>query len=683
MQVTGDKAIVAANETSGQNMICINLFGKLRLETADGKPIPISGSKTQGLIACLALNTDVHISRDRLMTLFWGDRFNDQARQSLRQAISKLRRLLEDVDGDIILADPDRVGFNPDKVRVDVDGFELLAKKNTPDDALSALDLLQGPLLDGLFGQQPDFDDWLASERQRIATIATRVFEDAAKQQMKAGRNDAALNTIRRLIKLDPLRDATQIILIKILAQSGERAAAIQHYNAYAATLNAELGVSAGPDLQRLINEIRSENFMPVEIDEATVSAPLPVETPNKAPTENRQPSIAVLPFATASPGQTQEFFAEGITEDLTANLSLYKWLNLRAGLPFEGARPTAADLAKLGKEHKIDYVVHGMLRDNGAKARLTVQLAETATGRYLWVTRYDRSSDELLDLQDELSDTIAASVEAELERIAGKAAHIRAEADLSAWDNYHLGLATQYEFHADTNLKAQQYFRKAIELDPNFAAAYARLSYAIVISTIYFEADNVQVLLEDALQHARKSCLLDADDAVGRFALGRVFLARGEYDRSVIELQAAIDLNPGMAQAHCGLGDSLAYSGKLDDAMERFEEAVRLSPSDPYRWAFLSYGATALLFKGEYEDSANWALKADSVPNSHYWATAIRASALGHLGHEKQASAALQELLRRKPGIDCDFVRKRLFYLQDPNQIDIYIDGLRKAGLN
>lgn len=664
-------------------MISIKLFGKLQIESAVGKPIPVSGSKTQGLIACLALNTDVHISRDRLMTLFWGDRFNDQARQSLRQAISKLRRLLEDVNGDIILADPDRVGFNPEKVKVDVDEFERLAEQNTPDDALSAINLLQGPLLDGLYGQQADFDDWLASERQRIATKATRVFEEAAKQQMKAGRGDAALHTVRRLIKLDPLRDASQIILIKILAQSGERAAAIQHYNSYVATLKAELGVGTGPDLQRLINEIRSENFTPIELEKAAVSAPPPVEPTHVSRNENRQPSIAVLPFATASPGQMQEFFAEGITEDLTANLSLYKWLNLRAGLPFDGARPTAADLAKLGKEHGIDYVVHGMLRDNGSKARLMVQLADTATGRYLWVTRYDRSSADLLDLQDELSDTIAASIEAELERIAGKAAHLRAADQLSAWDNYHLGLATQYEFNADTNQAAQQYFRKAIELDPNFAAAYARLSYAIVISTIYFEADNVETLLDEALKLARRSCLLDSDDAVGRFALGRVFLARGEYDRSVIELQSAIDLNPGMAQAHCGLGDSLAYSGKLDDAMERFEEAVRLSPSDPYRWAFLSYGATALLFKGEYEESAKWALKAESVPNSHYWATAIRASALGHLGVEKQATAALQELLRRKPGIDCDFVRERLFYLQDPSQIDLYVDGLRKAGLN
>lgn len=664
-------------------MISIKLFGKLQIESAVGKPIPVSGSKTQGLIACLALNTDVHISRDRLMTLFWGDRFNDQARQSLRQAISKLRRLLEDVNGDIILADPDRVGFNPEKVKVDVDEFERLAEQNTPDDALSAINLLQGPLLDGLYGQQADFDDWLASERQRIATKATRVFEEAAKQQMKAGRGDAALHTVRRLIKLDPLRDASQIILIKILAQSGERAAAIQHYNSYVATLKAELGVGTGPDLQRLINEIRSENFTPIELEKAAVSAPPPVEPTHVSRNENRQPSIAVLPFATASPGQMQEFFAEGITEDLTANLSLYKWLNLRAGLPFDGARPTAADLAKLGKEHGIDYVVHGMLRDNGSKARLMVQLADTATGRYLWVTRYDRSSADLLDLQDELSDTIAASIEAELERIAGKAAHLRAADQLSAWDNYHLGLATQYEFNADTNQAAQQYFRKAIELDPNFAAAYARLSYAIVISTIYFEADNVETLLDEALKLARRSCLLDSDDAVGRFALGRVFLARGEYDRSVIELQSAIDLNPGMAQAHCGLGDSLAYSGKLDDAMERFEEAVRLSPSDPYRWAFLSYGATALLFKGEYEESAKWALKAESVPNSHYWATAIRASALGHLGVEKQAAAALQELLRRKPGIDCDFVRERLFYLQDPSQIDLYVDGLRKAGLN
>ena len=191
-----------------------------------------------------------------------------------------------------------------------------------------------------------------------------------------------------------------------------------------------------------------------------------------------------------------------------------------------------------------------------------------------------------------------------------------------------------------------------------------------------------MQELLDEALELARVAARLEPDDAVARFALGRVHLARGEYDRSIADLKAAIELNPGMAQAHCGLGDSMAYSGQLEDALECFEEAVRISPSDPYRWAFLSYGATALLFKGAYEEAAKWATEAESVPNSHYWPTAIRVSALAHMDRMAEATSALKHLKERRPGITADFVESRLFYLKDPQQIETYVSGLRKAGL-
>ena len=253
----------------------------------------------------------------------------------------------------------------------------------------------------------------------------------------------------------------------------------------------------------------------------------------------------------------------------------------------------------------------------------------------------------------------------------------------MSAWDCYHRGLAIQYEFSAATYAEAQRHFRRAIELDPNFGLAYARLAYALVISAIYFEADDVTALLDEALDLAARAARLEPEDSVARFALGRVNLARGDYERSIADLRAAIELNPGMAQAHCGLGDSMAYSGQLDDAMNCFEEAVRISPADPHRWAFLSYGATALLFRGAYEEALAWASRAEAVPNSHYWATALRVSALGHLGRVAQAAEALAELRRRRPGITCDFVRERLFYLRDPAQVDTYVEGLSKAGLD
>ena len=647
-------------------MISVQLFGKLSVTGPDGQLIAIAGNKTQGLVAYLALNTEMPPSRDRLMGLFWGDRFTDQARQSLRQSIAKLKKTLAAGGDDVLISYEDRVGFNPKIVNVDADEFALLAEDGSADATRRAVGILSGSFLEGQFGQQAEFDDWLAAERQRLATISLTVLERAVEQQLMQGDTQGATKLARRIVAIDPLRDAGQMVLIRILAQQGERAAAIQQFNAYQGILKKELDVSAGPDLVRLMKEVRGEADLAKlpELAPTTIAKPNVREVPDKT-------SITVMHFSQVGTDPNGAFLAAGLSEDIKTNLSRFSWLDVKASATKDDMEFSDAD-----------YLVYGSLRSQDTQFRLTVQLAESKSSRYIWASRYDRVGDDIFALQDELSDTIAASLEAEVERIAGRSMREIALKDMNAWECYHGGLAIQYEFNADTNLAAQQHFRRSIELDPNFGLAYARLSYAMVISAIYFEAEDVETLLDRALEYAKKAARLEPEDAVARFALGRVRLARGDYDRSITDLKAAIELNPGMAQAHCGLGDSMAYSGQLEDAINCFEEAVRISPSDPYRWAFLSYGATAFLFKGDYQSAIKWAAEAEAVPNSHYWPTAIRASALGHLGLTDRAQDAVNELTRQRPGINSDFVRERLFYLKDPTQVDVYVSGLKKAGL-
>jgi len=663
-------------------MISINLFGKFSVRDANENPIPLTGAKTQGLVAYLALNTEMPPSRDRLMALFWGDRFTDQARQSLRQAIAKLRRTFDVAEGGVIITEHDRVGLNTELVTVDVDAFSDIVHNPSTDSTLKGVALLTGPLLDGLYGQQPEFEDWIASERQRFSTLSLKILERAAELELQNGKTDDALALARRMVSLDPLRDASQIFLIRILAQHGERAAAVQQFNTYEAFLQKELDVGAGPELLKLIDEVKGGGITTKTAEAAFPPASLPGPV-RVSPAISVGTNVAVVPFATLNSDEEYQHFAAGLTEDITTNLSRFSWLDVKASVENRGPRLTSAEMSVLGQELGLDFVVHGSLRVLGTQLRLTVQLAEPKTARYVWVTRYDREFDDLFSLQDDLADTIAASIEAEIERLAGRSARETAFDEMNAWDCYHRGLAIQYEFDADTNLAAQKHFRRAIELDPNFGLARARLSYAMVISTIYFEAEDIEGILDEALELARAAARLEPDDAVARFALGRVYLARGEYDRSIADLQAAIELNPGMAQAHCGLGDSMAYSGQLDRAINCFEEAVRISPSDPYRWAFLSYGATAFLFKGAFDEAAKWAAEAESVPNSHYWPTAIRASALAHLDRTQDAADAVASLKLQRPGITSDFVRRRLFYLRDPEQLELYVSGLQKAGLS
>lgn len=660
----------------------IKLFGALDVLDPDGNRIAVPGSKQQALLACLALSTDYPPSRDRLIGLLWGDRFPDQARQSLRQGISKLRQLLV-VDGQHALtSDNDRIGLDLDLVSIDLADFQTLIREDEPASDAEAAAMFKDTFLDGLFVREAAFEEWLSAERSRVHQLSFPVFQRLSAHQLKSGEQAKSLETARRLLSLDPLRESSHRLLMRILAQSGQRAAAIQQYQACADILMRELEVEPDPETTRVLEEIKAPApAPPVPAQAGTVSQNASSDDP--APQGSTKVTITTLPFQMIGGDGSLTAFAEALSEDITSALTKYRWLDVITQMPATAQAPSIADLRQTALQHDVLYSVEGSLRQLGNDLRVTVQLVELDSGKYAWVKRLDYTVEAFKAAFNELSETVGALVESELVGFEGQKARGVSSDAMGAWDCYHLGLATQYEFSMEGNARAQSLFRRAIDLDPAFAAAYARLSYALVLSAIYFEADQNSGLLDEALEIARTATRLDDQDAVARFALGRAHLARGEYDRSIMELEHAIELNPGLAQAHCGLGDSLAYKGKAKDAIPQFEEAVRLSPHDPHRWAFSMYGSLAHIFSGEYEQAAEWALAAVRVPNSHFWSNAALVSALGHLGRDAEAKDALEELLSLKPDFDCAYVRDRLFYLNDEMQVERYIDGLLKAGLS
>jgi tetratricopeptide (TPR) repeat protein len=160
------------------------------------------------------------------------------------------------------------------------------------------------------------------------------------------------------------------------------------------------------------------------------------------------------------------------------------------------------------------------------------------------------------------------------------------------------------------------------------------------------------------------------------------VQLARCEYQSALIENSMAIELNPTLAAAHCGLADSLAYEGRYDEAIERFKRALELSPNDPQRWAFLTYGALAHIFKRDFQTAIDWANRAGEIPNCQFWAAAHKTVALAHLGELESAQEQVTRLLREQPQFSRTFARKKLFYIKDEGQLGMYLDGLKLAGV-
>jgi TolB-like protein/class 3 adenylate cyclase/Tfp pilus assembly protein PilF len=438
--------------------------------------------------------------------------------------------------------------------------------------------------------------------------------------------------------------------------------------------------------LQRMIATVHGRGFRFVPEVE-TAEAPPPPETADKGGNEALaaiawRPSVAVLPFANLNRDPDEDYFADGISEDVITALSRNRWLTVVARNPAFAFRDSKDGIRTIGEKLGAGYVVTGSVRKAGSRFRITVQVVDAESEQSVWSERFDRDMVDIFDLQDEISELVAARIESELGLTEQRKAKRRPRKNLGAWDLYQLGMAEFYKFTPDSNVKCQDLLRQSIDLDPEFAGAHSRLAYAIVLSMVYFDSAADEARLDDALAAARRAIELDDQDANGYFAIGRVHLARREYDLAIDALEHALELNPCLAVTYCGLGDSLAYEGRLDEAIEQFEIAIKLSPHDPYRWAFYSYRSLAHLFRGEFEDAVAWARRSVQVPNAQYWPQAHLVAALGHLGDRARAKSAVADLMRVKPEFSIEFAREHLFYLKRDDQIELYLEGLRNAGV-
>ncbi len=404
----------------------------------------------------------------------------------------------------------------------------------------------------------------------------------------------------------------------------------------------------------------------------------------SQAAGDNRagKPTIAVLPFENASADAAREYFSDAVAQDIITALSKHRSLRVVArgsSFAFKGQN---ADVRRVGLDLGADYIVEGSVGTLGTRVRIRTGLVETESGRYVWADQYDRELSELAVVQDEITATIAARIEPEIGNAERVRATRKSESDLRAWDLFHLGMSRFYKSTRADNAEAQRFFRRAIELDATLAQAYAWLSYSEVLAMIYFDAQPDEARLNQALALARKAVELDERDAMTHFSCGRALLASKAYPDALAELESAVELNPHLAVTYCGLGDSLSYEGRFDDAIPYFEKAIQLSPHDPQRWAFYSYRALAHLLAGEFEHALEWSQRASRIPNCHYWPLAHRVSALGHLQCAEQLPSAIAELRQCKPEFSCSFARGRLFYVKNPEHLERYVEGLRRAGI-
>ncbi|KUO61351.1 MAG: hypothetical protein APF80_05880 [Alphaproteobacteria bacterium BRH_c36] len=664
-------------------MLNIKILGRLHVTDGTGKEISVPGSKLQALLTFLALNSDSGTSREKLVGLLWGNRFDKQARQSLRQAIAKLRRIFEVTTSDALIFDGDYLGLNTKKVTIDATQFLELSAEASPTSLAEAVRLLRGEIAEGLITRTPQFDDWLQAERQRYGQWAADALICLGELQLEMGEPASAVKTAVKLASLDSLSERACQIAMQGLTSVGQRSAAVQHYQYFSELTERELGTVPNKETRALYESIRDEARLETgHHSMAEVAVAKPQTASVIGTVTSRKPVVAVLPFDNLSGEPEQDYFTDGVSEDLITGLSKHRWLDVISRNSAFAYRGRSSDIKLVGNELGTDYAVEGSIRRSGSRIRVSAQLVDASSGKTLWAERYDRNLDEIFDVQDAITNTIVARIEPELGAAERRKVVRKRPANLEAWDCYHLGIAHFFKFTASDNLEAQRLLKQSCELDPAFGEAYAWWAYATVIGMVYWDTEPSDELLDEAIVATQRALEIDDQNATFYALQARIKLARTEYRSAISGNETAIQMNPSFAAAYCGLGDSLAYEGRYEEAIKQFEQALELSTNDPQRWAFLTYGALALIFKGDFETALEWAERARIIPNCQYWTTSHMVVALAHLNRLDEAEKLVQELFIEKPKFSCAFARKKLFYIKLPQQIELYTAGLRKAGV-
>jgi adenylate cyclase len=409
-------------------------------------------------------------------------------------------------------------------------------------------------------------------------------------------------------------------------------------------------------------------------VDTATEASSAETEAPELP----SRPSIAVLPFQNMSGDPEQDYFADGIAEDLITGLSRLRWLFVVARNSTFTYKGQAVDIKQVGRELGVRYVVEGSVRRGGNRVRISVQLIDATTGNHVWAERYDRALDDLFAVQDEITETVVATIEPEISAVERDRARRKPPAGLDAWEAYQRGMWHVYQFTEEDNLAARQLFRQAIKFDPEFAAACAALSYAHMLGKLLgFSGSDLNLSLEMGLQAVR----LDGRDAITHYALGRALTEFGRHDDAVGELQIAVSLNPSLAAAHYGLGWAYYMSDRFEESVSALALAERFSPRDPIRWAVESVRAQSLFFIGDNDAALAEARKAARHANAGLWAHVILAATLGKSGNMPEARSALDVAHSIHPGFSAATIRELLDF-SNPDRAEQLIAVLKEIGL-
>ncbi|MCH7777566.1 MAG: tetratricopeptide repeat protein [Gemmatimonadetes bacterium] len=389
--------------------------------------------------------------------------------------------------------------------------------------------------------------------------------------------------------------------------------------------------------------------------------------------------ALAVLPFANLSGDPEQEYFSDGLTDDIITALSAWRTFPVIARNSVFTYKGKAVKVQQVAKDLGVRYVLEGSVRKGGNRVRITAQLIDARTGHHLWSEKFDRDLDDIFEVQDEITQLIAAIVDPELSRAEGKRSATKKPKSLDARDCYQRGMSLLYEHTKEGNNQARQMFAQAIKIDPTYATPFVGLAYSHQLDILMEYTESREDSIDELFKAARQAIALDDMDSMAHVMMCFACRWVGKHDLAISEAKEAVELNPSNAVAHIHLGNILDLAGHPNEGISNMEKGLQLNPRDPRYHFLMSVLARAHLNARRYKDAVEWASKSIHRRPDHPRAHAILAISLAHLGQREEARAALDACERVRPG----FAERWAFLRQYRNSADNehILEGLRKAG--
>ncbi|MGC0389366.1 winged helix-turn-helix domain-containing tetratricopeptide repeat protein [Bradyrhizobium sp. USDA 241] len=442
-------------------------------------------------------------------------------------------------------------------------------------------------------------------------------------------------------------------------------------------------------DEQRLIKTLPRKGFRFVgQVREAQEPAGVagddnPIESPKPALPLPDKPSVAVLPFTNLSSDPEQDYFADGMVEEIITALSHFRQLFVIARNSSFTYKGRAVDVKQVGRELGVRYVLEGGVRKAANRVRITAQLVDTATGAHLWAERFDGGLGDIFDLQDQVTESVVGAIAPVVEKAEIERAKRKPTESLDAYALYLRGLARLYQFgNRQANDEALRLFNSAIELDPDFASAYGRATYCYVHAKASGWISVTPSEIAEVKRLAQRAVELGKDDAMALAASGYAlaFVVR-DLEVGAALIDRALGLNSNLAEAwFCG-GWVKNWLGEPEPAIERFARAMRLSPLDPWVTRMRAGTAHAHFLLGRYDEAASWAAMALQDRPDHQAALRVAAASNAMAGRPEQAHKAMARLRQLNPTLRVSNLKDVLGPWQREDLLR-YEEGLRQAGL-